>query len=388
MADYNFQYLPVTGKLAGKDMLDQTERAINELAEIVNEGSAQVEIITTLANDANNNAAEALEKADEALETSSRVYITESSAVDLDDYCESQLIYIADDTSDNLPVEDTGFLEVKTNDDKTACDQVFVCDTTADTYTRSGTITAETVGDVTTYTATFGAWSSKPATENYVQNELQSYAPSNSPALTGTATAENITASGDVGVGGDLTVTGAITGNLTGTATNATNDGNGNQISTTYLPLAGGTLTGVVDGVTATASDSSTKLATTAYVKENVPKSVGGTQRPVYTDANGKITACTTTGSNGGLEGVNTIASNYIRYVSGLQICWGSGTYTTTGSSVTFPAAFNATPNILVSAAGYSNSGGFYDATSTKFTCKTNRENGAAIAWRAIGKWK
>ena len=42
---------------------------------------------------------------------------------------------------------------------------------------------------------------------------------------------------------------------------------------------------------TVTASDSSTKVATTAHVKNNVPKSVGSGTKPVYTDSNGKVTA-------------------------------------------------------------------------------------------------
>ena len=37
-----------------------------------------------------------------------------------------------------------------------------------------------------------------------------------------------------------------------------------------YLPLSGGTLTGVVNGVTPTAGDDTTKLATTAYVQEEI----------------------------------------------------------------------------------------------------------------------
>ena len=52
-------------------------------------------------------------------------------------------------------------------------------------------------------------------------------------------------------VTGSVEVTGGITANVTGnadTATNATNDSNGNQIDTTYLPLSGGTLTGDIKG--------------------------------------------------------------------------------------------------------------------------------------------
>lgn len=40
-------------------------------------------------------------------------------------------------------------------------------------------------------------------------------------------------------------------------------------------------------------SDNSTKIATTAYVKSNVPVSIGSATKPVYTNSNGVITACT-----------------------------------------------------------------------------------------------
>ncbi|SDC69476.1 hypothetical protein SAMN04487864_11522 [Succiniclasticum ruminis] len=62
-----------------------------------------------------------------------------------------------------------------------------------------------------------------------------------------------------------------------------------------YLPLAGGTLTGTVNGVNPAATDNSTKLATTKYVKDNVPTSVGSGVKPVYTDSNGKIVASSST---------------------------------------------------------------------------------------------
>ena len=83
--DYNFQYTPLTGRLPGNSFVKQTEQAINELAGIVNEGAAQVEVITNLANQANDNSEVALEKATEALETSGRVYITLPNLDDADD---------------------------------------------------------------------------------------------------------------------------------------------------------------------------------------------------------------------------------------------------------------------------------------------------------------
>ena len=170
--DYNFQYTPLTGRLPGNSFVQQTEQAINELAEIVNEGAAQVEVITNLANTANDNSEEALEKATEALETSSRVYITLPNLDDADDYFDSQLYYFANSRSDNLPVEDTGFLEVKTNDTKTAAEQVFIADTTGLMYMRHGDITSTEVGDETVYSVTWETWSSALASEDYVQQEV------------------------------------------------------------------------------------------------------------------------------------------------------------------------------------------------------------------------
>ena len=207
MADYEFKYAPLTGRLTGNQMIEQTEQAINSLAKLVDEAAGQVTIISTLANEANENAANALEAAEEALSTTGRTYITVSTQTDADNYYDSELIYIADSTSTNIPVADTGMLEAKTNDTKTACEQVFIADSSGEAYYRYGAITAETVGDVTTYTVSWGAWSSEPASRDYVQSEL-----------------------------------------------------------TNYLPLSGGTLTGNVNGVTPTAGDDSTKIATTEFV--------------------------------------------------------------------------------------------------------------------------
>lgn len=71
MADYEFRYSPLTGRLTGKQMIEQTEQAINQLSSLVDSAAGQVEIISTLANEANENAAtanEANENAATALE--------------------------------------------------------------------------------------------------------------------------------------------------------------------------------------------------------------------------------------------------------------------------------------------------------------------------------
>ena len=54
---------------------------------------------------------------------------------------------------------------------------------------------------------------------------------------------------------------------------------------------AGGETYGIAP-TPSSAGDSSTKIATTEHVKACVPKSVGASSRPVYTDSNGVITAC------------------------------------------------------------------------------------------------
>ena len=185
MADFEFRYAPLTGRLTGKQMIEQTEQAINGLANLVDDAAGQVTILSTLANEANENAATALEVANEALATTGRTYITVSIPANANDYYDSQLIYIADNTSTNIPVADTGMLEVKTNDDKTACEQVFIADSSGASYYRHGDITAETVGDVTTYTVTWGGWSSEPASQAYVQNELSGYLPLAGGTMTG-----------------------------------------------------------------------------------------------------------------------------------------------------------------------------------------------------------
>ena len=234
---YNFKYLPLVGKLPGKSMVEQTEMAINELASVVYDNVGHVGNLAEEVQTANTNASNALDKATEALETSSRVYIKQIAAVDVNDYYDSELYYIDNDGSTNIPVRDRGFLEVKTNDDKTACEQVFIADSTGTPYYRHGRITEQTLGEETTYVVTWSTWY-RGATTEYVQGELTNYLPLSGGTVTG-----------------GLTVKGTITGNLEGNAdtatnaTNATNDANGNPIASTYLPLAGGTMRGPIQYV-------------------------------------------------------------------------------------------------------------------------------------------
>ena len=415
MADYEFRYSPLTGRLTGKQMIEQTEQAINQLSSLVDSAAGQVEIISTLANEANENAATALETAEEALATTGRTYLTVSTQTDANNYYDSQLIYIADSTSTNIPVADTGMLEVKTNDNKTACEQVFIAASSGDAYYRNGAITAETVGDVTTYTVTWGGWSSKPASQQYVQEELVNYAP--------LASLDNYLPLSGGTVSGDLAVTGDITGNLTG---NVTGLASGN------LPLTGGTITNSIEFV-----DNSNNAA--GYVWENgwginiASDGTGGSDKGAWMTLNSRITNSVNQGNELGnivftandgvdsstligrpsgsltwggeeIERVNSSGTNYIRYENGIQICWGTtspvttnaGTSTTT--TVTFPVAFkdatytvtfvdrfgaNAWANHTISTNSY---------TTTKVGLYLQNNAGGTytytLSWMAVGFWK
>ena len=322
MADYEFRYSPLTGRLTGKQMIEQTEQAINQLSALVDSAAGQVEIISTLANEANENAATALETAEEALATTGRTYITVSTQTDANSYYDSQLIYIADSTSTNIPVADTGMLEVKTNDNKTACEQVFISDSSGDAYYRNGDIAAETVGDVTTYTVTWGGWSSQPASQVYVQQELTNYLP-----LSGGTVSE------------DLTVSGKLT-----------------AVASGNLPLAGGTMTGDIEfyddlflGSPADKTDPSQKsIFAGLYSNKNNPHDYGGIAFVNETVGTEQPKTIITAG-NGTNRNYLTLYGNSAGGLSYNGVSFTDGTFITTrnvttglkpasGSSITAPA--------------------------------------------------
>lgn len=193
---YNFKYLPLVGKLPGKSMVEQTETAINELASVVYDNVSHVGNLAKEVQTANTNASNALDKATEALETSGRVYVKQIAAVNVNDYYDSELYYIDNDGSTNIPVRDSGFLEVKTNDDKTACEQVFIADSTGTPYYRHGRITEQTLGEETTYVVTWSSWY-RVATTEFVNAKAGNYLPLSGGTLTG---AINFNSNSDVDV--------------------------------------------------------------------------------------------------------------------------------------------------------------------------------------------
>ena len=82
----------------------------------------------------------------------------------------------------------------------------------------------------------------------------------------------------DGSTNGTIKLPSTIKANLTGnadTATNATNDSSGNQINTTYAPLASPELTGTPTAPTATLGTKTTQVATTAFVDNAIKNLIG-----------------------------------------------------------------------------------------------------------------
>ena len=96
------------------------------------------------------------------------------------------------------------------------------------------------------------------------------------------------------------------------------------------------------------------------------------------------------------IEAVVESGNGYIRYASGVQMCWGrvkvNGPITETKTKVTFPVAFKLTPAVLTTGnanfLGYAVMVGWETAAS--FTIGTSGESSAVgeTNWFAIGYWK
>lgn len=98
------------------------------------------------------------------------------------------------------------------------------------------------------------------------------------------------------------------------------------------------------------------------------------------------------------VERVNASGTNYIRYESGLQLCWDNsyGGATNSGVSVTFPVPFEGTPAINVTPGGATATTSHVsvqtdNAGPTGFVLKTSVGTGWSAyfcRWFAIGWWK
>lgn len=82
-----------------------------------------------------------------------------------------------------------------------------------------------------------------------------------------------------------------------------------------------------------------------------------------------------------------TAGGAYIRYESGLQICYGGTAATTSGVQITFSAAFITTPRVIVSSVNANGYGSVSSDTATGFKLH-NSYNNAYTNWIAVGIWK
>lgn len=87
------------------------------------------------------------------------------------------------------------------------------------------------------------------------------------------------------------------------------------------------------------------------------------------------------------VERINASGTNYIRYESGLQICWDTVTgVSSSGKNADFPVAFNGTPAITLGTTSASHC--YYTGgSSTGFSAKSAGSN-VTVIYIAAGKWK
>jgi len=170
-----------------------------------------------------------------------------------------------------------------------------------------------------------------------------------------------------------------------------------------------GTSAGVLtwSGPVVTASDDSTKIATTAHVKDCVPKSVGSGTKPVFTNSNGVVTASSSTvGSatnpiylnagtitaTGGTwiksSAASIAAKGYVQFSNGLILNWGTGKKS--DNPITFAKAFTSA---CWSVQLTRKDGGSKDyaqtttsVSTTGFTCNSYDGDSAVFYFFAIGK--
>ena len=123
--------------------------------------------------------------------------------------------------------------------------------------------------------------------------------------------------------------------------------------------------TGTITGTTQEGTDNSTKLATTATVRQQMA-----------------IT--------GGLSTFNKGQSGYFRFVNGLRVQWGYSSSAGTDTTITFPVAFSSAtsyaviPTMLAST-NYGYPSYVKSQTATNFVIRRNDSNKPATLWLAIG---
>ena len=198
-----------------------------------------------------------------------------------------------------------------------------------------------------------------------------------------------------------------------------------NTIKSTYLPLSGGTVTGSIinthnKGLVATNSShmdvgydyNQATGGLIALRSMNYTGNPGGFEIFARSSSatkilNGKTDGTLTWGGNT-IDTVVSFGSGYIRYSSGLQICWGrleettsistswgGGVETVLSNSITFPVAFSSAPSASVQ--NLNGNGLFVEMMGVSTTAITSiavwrpTEAGeyiSRLSWIAIGRWK
>lgn len=126
--------------------------------------------------------------------------------------------------------------------------------------------------------------------------------------------------------GGNLISSAKIQANLAGTADKATNDSSNRNIVNTYATKASPAFSGTPTSPTPATSDNSTKIATTAFVRN-------------------LINQFKTDGTLGGIIGGSLTQNGWVKYSNGLILQWGKAVGTNI-SVVNFPIAFTSTPYV------------------------------------------
>lgn len=196
-----------------------------------------------------------------------------------------------------------------------------------------------------------------------------------------------------------------------------THDNNGNlkwrgtniALANAYLPLTGGTMTGAI---ATSYSQFISRTVDTSYLQFNGGTSASNGAAVILmgkdsTSGYGKGSFViyakddnagnknligkpdgTLTWNGKSIERISASGTGYIRYESGLQICYGAvGSMTSSGITVTFPQPFLATPVPAFSTSGATNFAYVSALTATDMTVKTSN-NGGYVRYIAIGRWQ
>ena len=175
-----------------------------------------------------------------------------------------------------------------------------------------------------------------------------------------------------------------------------------------YLPLAGGTMTGILSFDANEGRIRNLKSENDGYIGiyggsgytagaylvlngKNKSTNGGGFELYARNDADGvKIFYANPDGTlrwgNKNIERVDAIGNTYVKYVSGFLICWGTAnSVTTSGTSTTFSVPFLNAPMVFTSTIGNYKS---WAAGVTTTGCTLYSDGNNTVRYVAIGRWQ